>query len=65
MIDAFLQIQRISDRSTFLAIQYDQVGSPPAHRQQIHQTDLTDYIGSDLGAKLSGDDLPLFIAFSN
>jgi hypothetical protein len=34
-IGFFLEIQRISDRSPFLAIQYDQVGSPPAHRQQI------------------------------
>jgi len=34
-ISFFLEIQRISDRSPFLAIQYDQVGSPPAHRQQI------------------------------
>jgi hypothetical protein len=36
-IGFFLEIQRISDRSPFLAIQYDQVGSPPAHRQQIRQ----------------------------
>jgi hypothetical protein len=34
-ISFFLKVQRISDRSPFLAIQYDQVGSPPAHRQQI------------------------------
>jgi hypothetical protein len=33
-IGFFLEVQRISDRSPFLAIQYDQVGSPPAHRQQ-------------------------------
>jgi hypothetical protein len=34
-ISFFLKVQRISDRSPFLAIQYDQVGSPPAHRQQF------------------------------
>ncbi len=34
-IGFFLEIQRISDRLPFLAIQYDQVGSPPAHRQQL------------------------------
>ena len=35
VIDAFLQITTYFGSLTFLAIQYDQVGSPPAHRQQI------------------------------
>jgi hypothetical protein len=31
----FLEITTYFGSFTFLAIQYDQVGSPPAHRQQI------------------------------
>ncbi len=65
VIGGFLQLTTYFGSFTFLAIQYDQVGSPPAHRQQIQPQILTDYTGSALGARLIGADLPLFIAFSN
>lgn len=56
-ISFFLDITTYFGSFTFLAILYDQVGSPPAHRQQTYD--------SILGITLNGAGRPLFIAFSS
>ena len=64
LIEVFLEVQRISDRSTFLAIQYDRWAAllPTASKST---TNFRDYNGSAFGARFTGADRPLFIAFNN